>query len=59
MMAYYQHFYAFDPFYAHWKGGGDIGAFQLSKQPLEGVYLSIHGLQGGSPIGGPGHEDLP
>lgn len=31
MMAYYQHFYAFDPFYAHWKGGGDIGVFRLRQ----------------------------
>ena len=29
MLAYYQHFYAFDPFYRHWKDGGDIGVFRL------------------------------
>jgi hypothetical protein len=29
MMAYYRHFHAFDPFYRHWKGGGEIGVFRL------------------------------
>ena len=29
MRDYYHHFYAFDPFYTHWKGGGEIGVFQL------------------------------
>jgi DNA-binding CsgD family transcriptional regulator len=29
MLAYYQHFYAFDPFYTHWKGGGETGVFRL------------------------------
>lgn len=29
ILAYYQHFYAFDPFYRHWKGGGDIGVYRL------------------------------
>lgn len=29
MMAYYQHFYAFDPFYRHWKGGGEPGVYRL------------------------------
>jgi DNA-binding CsgD family transcriptional regulator len=29
MLAYYHHFYAFDPFYAHWKGGGETGVFRL------------------------------
>jgi DNA-binding CsgD family transcriptional regulator len=31
MMAYYQHFHAFDPFDRHWKGGGDIGVFRLRE----------------------------
>lgn len=31
MMSYYQYFYAFDPFYAHWKGGGEIGVFRLRE----------------------------
>lgn len=29
MTAYYQHFYAFDPFYRHWKGGGAPGVYRL------------------------------
>lgn len=29
MRDYYHHFFAFDPFYTHWKGGGEIGVFQL------------------------------
>ena len=29
MIAYYQHFYAFDPFYRHWKGGGEPGVYPL------------------------------
>lgn len=29
MTAYYQHFYAFDPFYRHWIGNGRTGVFQL------------------------------
>jgi DNA-binding CsgD family transcriptional regulator len=29
MMAYYSHFYPFDPFYQHWKGGGSIGVYRL------------------------------
>ena len=29
MMAYYQHFYAFDPFYRHWKSGGKTGVYHL------------------------------
>lgn len=29
MMAYYSHYYAFDPFYAHWKNGGEIGVYRL------------------------------
>ncbi len=29
MMAYYQHFYPFDPFYRHWKGGGEPGVYRL------------------------------
>lgn len=29
MMAYYHHFYAFDPFYAHWKNGGETGVYRL------------------------------
>lgn len=29
MLAYYQHFYAFDPFYTHWKSGGETGVFRL------------------------------
>lgn len=29
MRAYYHHFYAFDPFYTHWKRSGEIGVFQL------------------------------
>jgi DNA-binding CsgD family transcriptional regulator len=29
MMAYYNHYFAFDPFYAHWKNGGETGAYRL------------------------------
>jgi DNA-binding CsgD family transcriptional regulator len=29
MLAYYQHFYAYDPFYAHWARGGEIGVYRL------------------------------
>ena len=29
MMAYYNHYYAFDPFYAHWKNGGETGVYRL------------------------------
>ena len=29
MMTYYHHFYAFDPFYARWKNGGEIGVYRL------------------------------
>jgi DNA-binding CsgD family transcriptional regulator len=29
MRAYYQHFYAFDPFYAHWTSGGETGVFRM------------------------------
>ena len=29
MMAYYNHYFAFDPFYAHWKNGGEIGVYRL------------------------------
>lgn len=29
MMAYYSHFYPFDPFYQHWTGGGAIGVYRL------------------------------
>lgn len=29
MMSYYSHFYPFDPFYQHWKGGGAIGVYRL------------------------------
>ncbi len=29
MMAYYQHFYTLDPFYQHWKGGGEPGVYRL------------------------------
>lgn len=29
MMAYYQHFYRFDPFYRHWNEGGELGVFRL------------------------------
>ncbi len=28
-LAYYRHFYAFDPFYRHWKAGGETGVFRL------------------------------
>ena len=28
-MTYYHHYYAFDPFYAHWKNGGDTGVYRL------------------------------
>lgn len=29
MLAYYQHFYAYDPFYTHWACGGAIGVYRL------------------------------
>lgn len=29
MMAYYQRYYAFDPFYAYWKNGGETGVHRL------------------------------
>ncbi len=29
MRDYYHHFFAFDPFYAHWRDGGDTGAYRL------------------------------
>lgn len=29
IMAYYRHYYAFDPFYAHWKNGGETGVYRL------------------------------
>lgn len=29
MLAYYHHFYAYDPFYTHWTRGGEIGVFRL------------------------------
>lgn len=29
MLAYYHHFYAYDPFYTHWAQGGDIGVYRL------------------------------
>lgn len=29
MMAYYRHFYRFDPFYRHWNAGGELGVFRL------------------------------
>ena len=29
MMTYYHHYFAFDPFYAHWKNGGDTGVYRL------------------------------
>jgi DNA-binding CsgD family transcriptional regulator len=29
MMAYYDHYHAFDPFFAHWKNGGEAGVFRL------------------------------
>ena len=28
-MAYYSHYFAFDPFYAHWKSGGETGVYRL------------------------------
>ena len=31
MMAYYEHFYAFDPFYNHWMQSGEIGVFRLRE----------------------------
>lgn len=36
MMAYCQHYYAFDPFYAYWKNGGDMGVHRL-----RGMYAGI------------------
>lgn len=29
MLAYYDHHYAFDPFYGHWRSGGETGVFRL------------------------------
>ena len=29
MRAYVHHYFAFDPFYAHWKNGGDTGVYRL------------------------------
>ena len=29
MMAYYHHFYAYDPFYTHWTRGGAVGVYRL------------------------------
>lgn len=29
MTAYYNHYFAFDPFYAHWKNGGETGTYRL------------------------------
>jgi len=29
LRAYHHHFFAFDPFYTHWKNGGDTGVFRL------------------------------
>lgn len=29
MMAYYNHYFPFDPFYAHWKNGGETGVYRL------------------------------
>lgn len=29
MMDYYRHYHAFDPFYAHWKSGGETGVYRL------------------------------
>jgi DNA-binding CsgD family transcriptional regulator len=29
MMAYYSHYYAFDPFFALWKNGGETGVYRL------------------------------
>ena len=29
MMAYYHHFYRFDPFFRHWNAGGEMGVFRL------------------------------
>jgi len=29
MTAYYHHYYAFDPFYNHWKNGGETGVYRL------------------------------
>ena len=29
MMAYYNHYFAFDPFYVHWKSGGETGVYRL------------------------------
>ena len=28
MRTYYHHYYAFDPFYAHWKNGGETGVYR-------------------------------
>ncbi len=29
MMSYYRHFYALDPFFQHWRDGGETGVFRL------------------------------
>ena len=29
LQSYYSHFYTFDPFYSHWKKGGEIGVFRM------------------------------
>ena len=29
MMTYYNHYFAFDPFYVHWKNGGETGVYRL------------------------------
>lgn len=29
MMAYYSHYFSFDPFYSHWKAGGETGVYRL------------------------------
>lgn len=29
MRTYYSHYYAYDPFYAHWKNGGETGVYRL------------------------------
>jgi DNA-binding CsgD family transcriptional regulator len=29
LLAYYHHFYAYDPFLTHWQGGGETGVFRL------------------------------
>ena len=29
IMSYYRHFYSLDPFFIHWRNGGDIGVYRL------------------------------